>query len=438
MTVRSKRPTTHPDPCGCARKKCGCDAKPCGCKPTVETCGIEIPVRPRFVCDLELVDTDLTSLVEWTRSRLALQRFRDGWGIACGLDVVCSDTEGWVVIRPGAALSCCGDDLIVCEPLDVDLTACKSPRLPCDEYVAGSAGDDKANDPCGNIVVDLLLTGHEQLTETRLVSSCSSCGSRNHLEATRIRESANVIVRPVLAPADDPREYLAKQFQDAFELLTTDLQWDKGPQSVRSRLAEAEAPCGFWNRHCDDDFGAPKGDEPDPIAIPLMEFVTDTRREFLQRVCHVCESDGVPLARVRMRRRDRPVVGAITTVTLIDAARPHRREMRRDSWPVRAGEVSLAGYIGERWQDVCSELAALGVVRESVAANTIDQVNNWRTITGVLATSCDSSAPTAIVYRDPCRGWRILGFSEARERVDDAVPIADQPQAVSIVGGGSE
>jgi hypothetical protein len=72
-------------------------------------------------------------------------RMLHGWGIVCGLDVSCSGpddarsccgTEGgdgpFVYVKPGYAVDCCGNDLVVCEPLKVDLSSvCADEDDPC-------------------------------------------------------------------------------------------------------------------------------------------------------------------------------------------------------------------------------------------------------------------------------------------------------------------
>ena len=76
--------TTHDCGCGCGGR-CGCETR---------CCDLECLVRPNFFCGQLLTDADLTAVVEWTRRRLVLSRYRDGWGIACGLHVSCAPLGG--------------------------------------------------------------------------------------------------------------------------------------------------------------------------------------------------------------------------------------------------------------------------------------------------------------------------------------------------------
>src|SRR3546814_19313551 len=50
-------------------------------------CELDCLVRPEFHCGQELTEDDLNALVRWTDRRLARVRYRDGWGVVCGLDL---------------------------------------------------------------------------------------------------------------------------------------------------------------------------------------------------------------------------------------------------------------------------------------------------------------------------------------------------------------
>src|SRR5690349_2253955 len=121
---------------------CGCCSD---CRCASRCCELHCLVRPNFFCGQLLTDTDLGAMVDWARARFALARYRHGWGVACGLQVTCTQGTGAggccddrsggpsVWVQPGYALDCCGNDLVVCEPMRVDLTAiCQPTDDPCD------------------------------------------------------------------------------------------------------------------------------------------------------------------------------------------------------------------------------------------------------------------------------------------------------------------
>src|SRR2546427_6668354 len=112
----------------------GSATKPCGCGATEDVCcRLDCMVQPRFFCGQLLTDQDMMALVGWTQDKLRLARFRHGWGVVCGLEVHCDpkDPEG-IIVGPGYALSCCGDDIVVCEDALLSLAdVCKEEKDPC-------------------------------------------------------------------------------------------------------------------------------------------------------------------------------------------------------------------------------------------------------------------------------------------------------------------
>jgi len=107
-------PATAPrraDPCADDRPACAA----CG--------GLECLCRPRFFPGQLLTDEDLNRLQDYVIGKNRLHnRYLHGWGVACGLEVVCDPcASGGVVVRTGYALSPCGDDIVVCNDTAVDL-----------------------------------------------------------------------------------------------------------------------------------------------------------------------------------------------------------------------------------------------------------------------------------------------------------------------------
>jgi hypothetical protein len=63
-----------------------------------------------------LTDEDLNRLDHYITAKQRLHnRYLHGWGVVCGLEVVCHPCEGYVTVRSGYALSPCGEDIIVCK-----------------------------------------------------------------------------------------------------------------------------------------------------------------------------------------------------------------------------------------------------------------------------------------------------------------------------------
>ena len=111
-------------------------SQPCSCKCADSQqicCRLDCLVQPRFYCGQLLTDRDLTATVAWAKHKFALSRYRHGWGVVCGLDVRHDPAHpGTVEVGPGYAISCCGDDIIVCEPTTKDLsTECQDLKDEC-------------------------------------------------------------------------------------------------------------------------------------------------------------------------------------------------------------------------------------------------------------------------------------------------------------------
>ena len=100
--------------------------------------GLECLCRPRFFAGQLLTEEDLNRLQSYVINKGKLRnRYLHGWGVACGLEVMCDACEpGNVVVSSGYALSPCGDDIVVCGDASVNvcelIDACR-PREPvCD------------------------------------------------------------------------------------------------------------------------------------------------------------------------------------------------------------------------------------------------------------------------------------------------------------------
>ncbi len=116
--------------CGCSGstggKGCGCGGNcgaGCGCKPArlpeaaaalCSPCETASFVRPRFFAGQLLTEDDLSALIDYVVSKNRFHNSRlFGEGVVCGLLVECGPCEGQVVVDPGYALDCCGNDLVL-------------------------------------------------------------------------------------------------------------------------------------------------------------------------------------------------------------------------------------------------------------------------------------------------------------------------------------
>ena len=78
--------------------------------------------RPRFFAGQLLTESELNSEQAYVLAKNRLHnRYLHGWGVVCGLEVVCSSCDGWVHIREGYALDPCGNDIVVCRGRDFNV-----------------------------------------------------------------------------------------------------------------------------------------------------------------------------------------------------------------------------------------------------------------------------------------------------------------------------
>jgi hypothetical protein len=216
--------------CGCnggsGNGGCNGGCGDCGCEPRCDSpcCELECLVRPNFFCGQLLTDIDLAAMVDWTRRRLSLARYRDGWGIACGLDLSCSDPSGnaaccddarsgpAIYLDSGYAIDCCGNDLVVCEPMRIDLSSvCTAPDDPCNPVPVpkpppAGAGKEQPNneranclriDPTGLYAVQVSLRYREALSHGMRAMFRGSCSDEGPCEYSRVLEAPCVYVEEI-------------------------------------------------------------------------------------------------------------------------------------------------------------------------------------------------------------------------------------------------
>ena len=98
--------------CGCGSS--GISAAPCSCGGAgCGSCVAQGIVRPRFFAGQLLTEDDLQLLTDYVGHKNRLHnRHLFGAGVVCGLEVTCDPCgDGRVIVHPGYAIDCCGNDL---------------------------------------------------------------------------------------------------------------------------------------------------------------------------------------------------------------------------------------------------------------------------------------------------------------------------------------
>lgn len=154
-SIASRFPTTKLPDCG--------PKSPCDPAPVCPACGgLECLCRPRFFAGQLLTEDDLNRLDDYIVAKNRLHnRYLVGWGVACGLEVVCnvcdpSTAKGTVVVKPGYALSPCGNDIIVCSQTTVNVCDLIARCRPSDDMCLGAPGTPAVDD-CGGGTEDWIL-----------------------------------------------------------------------------------------------------------------------------------------------------------------------------------------------------------------------------------------------------------------------------------------
>ncbi|HKP51312.1 MAG TPA: hypothetical protein VJ183_01525 [Chloroflexia bacterium] len=156
-----------------------------GCAPACPECGgLQCLCRPRFFAGQLLTEEDLNRLDHYVVEKNKLHnRYLHGWGVVCGLEVVCHPCDDKVIVRPGYALSPCGEDIVVCNEVTVAvcdlIKACKDyerRRWECEPYPYGQ--DDDCKDQCQQWVLSIRYDEKPSRGVASLTDSHSGCCSK--------------------------------------------------------------------------------------------------------------------------------------------------------------------------------------------------------------------------------------------------------------------
>jgi hypothetical protein len=128
MTQHVQTTTRSSSSCGCGSGSskggcggsCGCGG---GCSVTGDGCMTGPLQRPVFFSGQLLTEDDLQQLSDYTAAKSRLHnRFLHGAGVVCGLQVTCHPCGGGkVIVQPGHALDCCGNDIHVACAVELDI-----------------------------------------------------------------------------------------------------------------------------------------------------------------------------------------------------------------------------------------------------------------------------------------------------------------------------
>jgi hypothetical protein len=127
--------------------------------PSCPTCGdLECICRPRFFAGQLLTEEDLNRLQRYVIEKNKLHnRYLHGWGVVCGLEVVCSPCHNMLRVKSGYALSPCGEDIIVCKDDTVDVCALIQACRPVSPYPDCEPPRRGSDEDCQEVTEDWVL-----------------------------------------------------------------------------------------------------------------------------------------------------------------------------------------------------------------------------------------------------------------------------------------
>lgn len=345
---------------------CGCG---CGGKTTCEPRSL---VRPRFFCGQLLTDQDLSELAAWVKEKRALARYREGWGVVCGLDVRADPhAPSGIVVRQGCAVTSCGEDVVVPGPVKFDLgPSCPAPA-PC-----GTPGERPPPDDC---VLDLGIKYVEVGDDPVVALGRSACGQASECENSRIVEYYQLVATRVPDGAEQDRPDW-RRWRDGYAEAVSLLDKAKADGVADERVRPEERLA--WLRDevrahplAHFGFAADWFDQaevtPARFVFLLYWLVQDRILSFLAEGCAPgCAGEPVPLARVWLHRTRTPDGSWYWAVKAIDPGSLYRRLFGPVGWPAERGKVNLAQVVWHQPEEACLEVKRLGVA----SSGTVDWV----------------------------------------------------------------
>ena len=319
---------------------CGCGgsgtagtalASPCSCAGAgCASCATEGYVRPRFFAGQLLTEDDLQAMADYVvgKNRLHNRHFM-GDGVVCGLAVTCNPCGGGkVVVTPGHALDCCGNDLVLECAVELDINAMVR------ELRRNQLGGHDCGDPCADIKADGTPGASDQTNQKRHYdlyvryseqagepvtpyATDEPCGS-SACEFTRVREGVRFELR--CAEDMDPPDGFLKRAMAC-------LKGNRALLQALSKLFDPEATPGdvanakemfldaLDKRTTLSDCqlraavvavaipaeGASVEPARNALLVAFIELVRDCACMAILPPCAPCDDTGVLLARVEMR-----------------------------------------------------------------------------------------------------------------------------------------
>jgi hypothetical protein len=351
-----------------AKSGCGCGGggspsagkSSCSCGGSSAICQGEAFTRPLFFSGQLLTEDDLRALVDYAVGKNRLHnRMLFGEGVVCGLLVTCDPCDcGKVIVQPGYALDCCGNDIVVECPVTLDVN--KMVHELRTRMLGADCGDPCADKKGGTTV--------KAPSQTPVGDTSSDQPSRPR-EEKRAQEYCLYIrycekpVEPVAPYATDdcsPSSCQNTRLKEGYSF------------ELRCREDDVEGPA-LWKRIC-ECFHSRRGDEKRPGIIPsdvailddTLERISKAREEALS-ADPVKEREGDDskvvegLKELQTRSRAPAELPSLVQLLIDVAGAAARLSLSGDTPTGQALSVAAAQLVGSVNADAMSKLATVYV-----------------------------------------------------------------------------
>lgn len=398
----------------------------------------QTPVKSRFFQGQFLTDRDLDQLQTWTNQRLLLNRLRNGWGTVTGLSVTADpEKRGHIVVTPGLATDSGGRDIVVNEPIHVDLSAVFSLKDPCER--SPSKKDETAQPEPTVKGVHIFLHYHEKDMIPQTVLGSGSCNEAARCEYSRTQETFTISWQRDEG-GTDPWHTAVLKWSEAYQACLNcinEFPFTAVNANNKSAIMQwlrqwlKKQPVTHFNFINRLVATLPSRKLDAPIVLRLLFWMTlDYRLQFLATPMSSSQpEDGVLLGRVWLEeaKEDEQQVAVVTAV---ENEAPQRRPLMLDQWPAPLGLLNGAQLIWQHIAGIGPTLNSWGVefvkpeqLKMDFGTNVATGVNNLRDLFK-LSPFLNPETTVAPIYFDGTAfgfGHRLIGFKNSQALLE---PVA--------------
>jgi hypothetical protein len=375
----------------------------------------------------------LKALVDWTSAKGALQRYRNGWGVACGLEVSCSHDPKYgsrVYAGPGYAVDACGRDIVVCEPIYLDIKCdlafdpcCPEPKTTSPAPAPGTATAEMLGCISREDLraFDLCLRFDEKLGGGQRAIARGDCRPLNDCQSTRITETGALEAKEVTEVCLDQPDVREQKYRRALQQFIEELNAHRSSARTLRDWLHGKLHTFCFVEDCLCQLAGKEQNQPTGQYDQWLYYAAqDWRNHYFRCNCESttasqCGGDGVPLARVWVWNKE--VEGCnVCKVVYVDSYPPYRRDLSADCRSTAAHCIDLSRYIWRDRDDVIRELGQAGfknVPTEELLDPALPAYLDHLKQSPTSDLICAPEGGFALIWRrDLCQRSRVVGFKQ--------------------------